>query len=50
MPDKKTLVMDFGKPVAWMGLGKRELLAWIEVLKQKADEMEFSDEATSQDN
>lgn len=39
LPDKKTLVIDFGKPVVWLGLGKAEVLALIEGLKRRADEM-----------
>ena len=39
LPDRKTLVIDFGKPVKWFGLGKRELRALIEGLQQREAEM-----------
>ncbi len=39
LPDKKTLLIDFGKPVAWLGLGKREVRALIEGLTKHEAEM-----------
>ncbi len=39
LPDKKTLVVDFGKPVVWFGLGKREVRALIEGLQKNEAEM-----------
>jgi hypothetical protein len=45
LPDKKTLVIDFGKPTAGIGLGKKEVLAMIATLTKRADEMIAADNA-----
>jgi hypothetical protein len=39
LPDKKTLVVDFGKPVVWFGLGKSEVHGLIELLTKREAEM-----------
>jgi hypothetical protein len=39
VPDKKTLVVDFGRPVVWFGLGKKEVRGLIELLTKREAEM-----------
>lgn len=39
-PNNQTLVIDFGKPVVWFGLGKKEALELARMLKNKAESME----------
>lgn len=39
LPDKKTLVVDFGKHVGWFGLGKKEVRGLIELLEKREAEM-----------
>jgi hypothetical protein len=39
-PSNQTLVIDFGKPVVWIGLGKQEVLDLAKLLKDKAESME----------
>jgi len=35
----KTLIVDFGKPVAWIGLDKATALALAETIKRRCNEL-----------
>lgn len=39
VPDRKTLLIDFGKRVAWIGLGAKEVDGLIELLTKRRAEM-----------
>jgi hypothetical protein len=38
-PQTKTVILDFGKPVAWLGLPRADALALADMLKKKAEEL-----------
>ncbi len=42
-PDKKALVLDFGKSVAWVGLTKKDVIALCKTLAECTDDMIDSD-------
>lgn len=35
----KTLIIDFGKPVAWLGLDKATALALADIIKKRCEEI-----------
>jgi hypothetical protein len=38
--DLKTLVINFGKPIEWIGMARVDVLALAHALKERANEME----------